>query len=137
MGWLDVLNPQPEIRPARPASENTAGRDKVVAAEAMSSTSSMSSKEKVKGKNSGLDPASEQPDPRTIEYALSLLVDCPGHGRKLHCWHCSRCGYAPRCNAWRGHSGKVKEFAGRGKPLSLLLLEDEEALKKGKAGVLQ
>ncbi len=76
-------------------------------------------------------------DSRNLEYARSLLVRCPGFGRKLHCWHCSRCGYAPRCNAWRGHSGKVKEFAGRGKPLSLLLLEDEEALKKGKAGVLQ
>ena len=66
----------------------------------------------------------EQPDPRAVEYARSLLVVCPGHGRKLHCWHCSRCGYAPKCDAWRKHYGKVKEFAGRGKPLSLLLLEE-------------
>ena len=135
MSWLDVFTSKPEIRPARPASENTAGRDKVVAAEAMSSTSSMSSKEKVKGKNSGLDPASEQPDPRTIEYALSLLVDCPRGRGKLHCWHCSRCGYAPKCDAWRKHYGKVKEFAGRGKPYSLLLLEDLAALDA--PGVLQ
>ena len=76
-------------------------------------------------------------DSRNLEYARSLLVDCPGHGRKLHCWHCSRCGYAPRCNAWRGLSRQVREFSGRGKPLSLLILEDEEAPKKVKAGVLQ
>ena len=82
-------------------------------------------------------PKPEQPDQRMLEYARSLLVFCQGRGRKLHCWHCSRCSYAPKCNAWRGHSGKVKEFAGRGKPLSLLLLEDEEALKKGEARVLQ
>ena len=76
-------------------------------------------------------------DQRTLGYARSLLVPCPGFGRKLHCWHCSRCGYAPRCNAWRRHFHQVKEFEGRGKPLSLLLLEDEEALKKCDARVLQ
>ena len=65
-----------------------------------------------------------QPDQRTLEYARSLLVFCHGRGRKLHCWHCARCGSAPKCNAWRKHYGKVKEFAGRGKPLSLLLLEE-------------
>ena len=65
-----------------------------------------------------------QPDKRTLEYAKSLLVDCPGRGRKLHCWYCARCGYAPKCNAWHKHYGKMKEFAGRGKPLSLLLLEE-------------
>lgn len=125
MSWLDVFTSKPEIRPARPASENTAGRDKVVAAEAMSSTSSMSSKEKVKGKNSGLDPASEQPDPRTIEYALSLLVDCPRGRGKLHCWHYAQCVHTRICSAWSVHFHKVKEFVGRGKPYSLLVLEDE------------
>ena len=83
----------------------------------------------------GQHDTSEQPDPRTIEYARSLLVACPGKGRKLHCWHCSRCGYAPRCNAWRRHYRQVKEFEGRGKPYSLLLLEDMAALDA--PGVLQ
>ena len=74
-------------------------------------------------------------DPRSLDYARSLLVACPGKGRKLHCWHCSRCGYAPRCNAWRRHFRQVKEFEGRGKPYSLLLLEDMAALDA--PGVLQ
>lgn len=139
MGWLDVLNPQLEIRPARPAEGKTAGRQESIQAVSLSSPSSHVQYKKCSGKLSALasSPGQTKIDQRTLEYARSLLVDCPGHGRKLHCWHCARCGYAPRCNAWRGHSGKVKEFAGRGKPLSLLLLEDEEALKKGKAGVLQ
>ncbi len=139
MGWLDVLNPQLEIRPARPAEGKTAGRQESIQAVSLSSPSSHVQYKKCSGKLSALasSPGQTKIDQRTLEYARSLLVDCPGHGRKLHCWHCARCGYALRCNAWQGHYARVKEFEGRGKPLSLLVLEDEEALERGETGVPQ
>lgn len=66
----------------------------------------------------------EQPDPRSIDHALSLMVDCPDHKRKLHCWYCGQCDKTRTCSAWRTHFHKVKRLTGAGKPYSLLILED-------------
>ncbi len=72
------------------------------------------------------------PDPVTLAHAHTLLVSCPSTGLKLHCWHCSRCGEARSCTAWRTHRPDVEFFKQSEKPYSLYLVEETES-----AGVLQ
>jgi hypothetical protein len=62
-----------------------------------------------------------------LDYAFSLLVDCPARLRHLHCWYCSRCGQARRCAAWRPHRPDVEFFKRSKEPASLTLLETLEA----------
>lgn len=121
--WLSDLLPQKmEIRPTRPTKKKHVGRPQTLMSVAPSDTSDT---KKVKEKIFSLASTTDQPDPRTIEYALSLLVDCPRGRGKLHCWHYAQCVHTRICSAWSVHFHKVKEFVGRGKPYSLLVLEDE------------
>lgn len=48
-------------------------------------------------------------DPAT-DYDLSLLVDCPRRGKRIHCGYCSRCPETSGCGAWRSHRADVEFF---------------------------
>lgn len=128
MSWLDVFTSPQEIRPARPADENLAGRKIDQGAVGTSSTSSTSSN-KTRGANleEDLPPVehvADSPTPEQITHATRMMVDCPNTpGVKWHCWYCSRCDRANKCNAWRYLAADVKWFKLSGPPYSLLVAE--------------
>lgn len=72
-------------------------------------------------RDKGLD--AEPPTAAQLGHARRMLVDCPSSGAKLHCWHCSRCGNARRCTAWRTRRADVAFFRKSGEPYSLFLVE--------------
>ncbi len=63
------------------------------------------------------------PTPEQIAHARRMLVDCPATRGKRHCWHCSRCGDARKCSAWRARAAYVESFRQSEKPYSLFLVE--------------
>lgn len=56
-----------------------------------------------------------------IAHAKRMLVNCPFASEKLHCWHCSRCGHAHKCMAWRERRQDVEFFQGSEEPYSVYL----------------
>ena len=79
------------------------------------------------GTASSPDSGEPTPTPEQIAHAQRMLVDCPSTGGKLHCWHCSRCGDARRCMAWRSRRADVEFFRRSERPYSLYLVEEMAA----------
>ncbi len=70
-----------------------------------------------------IDSSINESTPEQLAHARTLLVDCPVSRGKRHCWHCSRCGDARKCSAWRARAAYVESFRQSEKPYSLFLVE--------------
>lgn len=144
MTWLDIFIREKEIRPARPARENDAGRPQHADIKTLSSTSSTSSTENAIGKTTSAKEATDtekregflsledcyQTDPPSkllLDNIRRLMVPCPVEHRKLHCWYCSRCPWNAECNGYREGkydlSFEVERYKKAEEPDDLLLAE--------------
>jgi hypothetical protein len=72
-----------------------------------------------------------EPTALELDYARSLLVDCPKTGARQHCWWCSRCCQTKRCAAWFPCRPHVKFYETLSGPPASYYLVLEEAEFEG------
>jgi hypothetical protein len=81
-----------------------------------------------RGHKAAIVEALQNPSPAALAHARRMTIPCPASGDDRHIWHCSRCGAAGRCTAWRSRRSEVEFFRGSEEPFSLFLVEGELGL---------
>lgn len=87
-------------------------------------------------KNSLNSSIADKPTPAQLAYRESILVACPEHKRKLHCWFCAHCHKKDRCREWLHLAHDVEQFEKGWRPESLFFFLEEE-VKSGRMPTLE